>query len=421
MFLHLDLDCFFASAHRIDNTKYDNIPIAVGGRSNLNIFNKIKQKRVMSNIEGAFTSSILTSNENKTFEEYFKDPDGRLRGIITTSSYEARSYGVKTAMSVSEAIRLCPTLTILPPNYPLYHELSYKLKILLEKEIPHVQQGSIDEFYGNVDGWIKEEDILEFCFNLKQKIKDDLGLPISIGIAHTKYIAKLATNHAKPFGIKYVPRQEREEFIKNMPISNFPGIGKNYEQRLFKYGIKKLGDIKNNKELFYSWKKPGIELYNRICGIDNDKIEIIDDKKSIGLGRTFDAFEDRIEIKRRINILCRHLSFIAIKNNYKPLTYSLKIRYEYGKSNKDYVNSHRMFNESVFKQMTIEIFNKIDIHPTHKIVQLNITLSNFSSQKQTTFDMFNLENDLKEENLSKSMHKLRDKFGIDIIKSANEM
>jgi len=420
MFLHLDLDCFFASAHRINTNKYDNIPIAVGGRSNLNIFSKTKQNRVLSHVNGAFTSAILTLN-NSSSKDYFIDENKKIRGIITTSSYEARAFGVKTAMSVSQALQLCPHLKMIAPDFPLYHDLSYKLKILLEKEIPHVQQGSIDEFYGNVDGWIKDDDILNFAIYLKQKIKDDLGLPISIGIAHTKYIAKLATNKAKPFGIKLVTREQRQEFIQNMPISNFPGIGKNYEKRLLKYGIRKLGDVKNHKELFYSWKKPGIELYNRICGLDNDKIDIIEDKKSIGLGRTFDPINNRYEIKRRIVILCRHLSFLAIKGKYKPLTYSLSIRYQYGEKQKEYINSHRMFNESIFKKITLELFDKIDIHKSHALIQINISLSNFSSQKQTTFDMFNLDDDLKQENLGESMQKLRNKFGIDIIKSANEL
>ena len=86
MILHLDLDCFFAAAHRINNPHLDNIPIAVGGRSNLSIFDRKKETRHLNAIEGAFTSSILSSNGDKTFKEYFVDPDGRVRGIITTSS-----------------------------------------------------------------------------------------------------------------------------------------------------------------------------------------------------------------------------------------------------------------------------------------------------------------------------------------------
>jgi len=103
--LHIDIDCFFVSAHRINNPKYQNIPLAVGGRSNLSIFDVEKSKRTMSQVDGAFTSSILSNNDNKTFEDYYVDPDKRVRGIITTSSYEARKFGVKTAMPVAEALR----------------------------------------------------------------------------------------------------------------------------------------------------------------------------------------------------------------------------------------------------------------------------------------------------------------------------
>ena len=148
MIIHLDIDCFFAAAHRINNPQLNNIPIAVGGRSNLSIFSKSPQKRELSKIDGAFTSSILSVSDNsKTFEEYFLDKDKRVRGIITTSSYEARAYGVKTAMSVAEALRWCPNLIVIPPNYSLYHELSHKLKLLLQNTIPTIEQFSIVEFF----------------------------------------------------------------------------------------------------------------------------------------------------------------------------------------------------------------------------------------------------------------------------------
>ncbi len=421
MILHLDLDCFFAAAHRINNPQLDNIPIAVGGRSNLAIFDRKKSSKQLSAIEGAFTSSILSSNGDKSFEEYFVDPDGKVRGIITTSSYEARDFGVKTAMPVAEALRWCPNLTVLPPNYPLYHELSHKLKLLLEQEIPSIEQFSIDEFFGDVTGWIKDEDVVSFANRLKDKIKKDLELPISIGIAKTKWIAKLGTNAAKPFGIKLIKPDEVDEFIKNIPIKAFPGIGKSYQEKLNRYGIHKLGDIKQRKKLFYRWGKMGFQLYNRVCGTDNEKISLAQSKKSIGLGRTFDPILDRVEVKRRITILCRHLSFLALKSKHNPMTYSLNIKYQFGGKAKDYINSNRLFNEQYFKQAIIKLFEKIDNHPSHYIVQVNISLSNFEENKIMTMDLLNYEDDTKQSQLTASMQKLRDKFGIDIIKSGGEL
>ena len=421
MILHIDIDCFFASAHRIDNPKLTNIPIAVGGRSNLNIFDRKNQKRKISCIDGAFTSSILSSNDDKTFEEYFKDKDGRVRGIITTSSYEARAFGVKTAMSVAEALRHCPHLTVIPPNYPLYHELSHKLKLLLEKEVPSIEQFSIDEFFCDVTGWIQDRDIVDFAKKLKQKIIDQIGLPVSIGIANTKWIAKLATNDAKPYGIKLVPKEEVESFIKDIPIEKFPGIGEGYFQKLCGRGIKTLGDVKERKELFYSFGKNGIQLYNRINGIDNEKIQLSNGKKSIGLGRTFDNENDRDEIKRRITILARHITFLAYKGKHSPLTYSLHIRYQYGEKSHDFINTNRLFNEHYFKQELLRLFAKIDTHPSHAIIQINITISNFSENKYTTLDLLSYEEDTKNAKLTDSMQKLRNKFGIDIIKSGGEL
>ncbi|WP_309499848.1 DNA polymerase IV [Sulfurovum sp.] len=421
MILHLDLDCFFAAAHRINNPQLHNIPIAVGGRSNLSIFGREKEIRHLSAIEGAFTSSILSSNGNKTFKEYFVDPDGRIRGIITTSSYEARAFGVKTAMSVAEALRFCPNLIVLPPNYPLYHKLSHKLKILLEKEIPSIEQFSIDEFFGDVTGWIKDEDIVEFASKLKQQILNELGLPISIGIAKTKWIAKLGTNAAKPNGVRLIKPDEVDDFIKDIPINAFPGIGKGYQERLSQRGIKTLGDIKNRKNLFCSWGKPGIQLYHRICGTDNEEISLAQSKKSIGLGRSFDPENNRDEIRRRITILSRHLSFLAHQGKHNPMTFFLKIKYQYGSKAKDSINTNRLFSEQHLKQAMVKMFDAIDIHPTHAVVQVNITLSNFEENKILTMDLLNYEDDIKQSKLTTSMQKLRDKFGIDIIKSAGEL
>lgn len=422
MILHLDLDCFFAAAHRINNPTLHNIPIAVGGRSNLSIFGTKKQKKELSQIEGAFTSAILSTNETLSFKDYFIDKDGRVRGIVTTSSYEARAFGVKTAMPVAEALRWCPHLVVIPPNYPLYHRLSHELKKLLEKNIPSIEQFSIDEFFGDVSGWIADDEVEEFAIDLKEKIAQNLKLPISIGIAKTKWIAKLATNDAKPNGVKLIPAHRVDAYIKNKPIEAFCGIGKKYQEKLLRKGIEKLGEVSQRKELFYSWGKFGVQLYHRITGTDTESISIQKEKhKSIGLGRTFDPEANRDEIKRRITILCRHLSFLAHKANHNPMTFSLKIKYQYGAKSKSFINTNRAFTEQNFKQEMVSLFHKIDIHPSHNIVQLNITLSHFQEDKSVTMDLFTLELDTKQSKLTSSMQKLRDKFGIDIIKSGGEL
>ncbi len=421
MFIHLDLDCFFVSAHRTIDESLLHIPVAVGGRSNLNIFSTKKEIRKISSNQGAFVSSILTNEGQKTFQEYFVDENGKIRGIVTTSSYEARAYGVKTAMSVNEALTLCPNLKMLSPNYPLYHDLSEKLKELLVKEIPLVEQFSIDEFFGDLSGYIEENEVVQFAYRIKDKIQKELGLPISIGIANTKFLSKLITEYAKPDGVKYVSKDNIGNFIRNIPIAEFPGIGKGFQERLKGYGIKTLGDIKSNQKLFYSWKKPGIELYNRVCGIRDNKLTTFREKKSIGIGRTFDRIYDRTELKRRVAILSRYLCFLIKKANKNPLTYAIKIKYESNIKSKDYINVNTVFNELDFKNHMQELFIKNDNHPSHAVVQLNITVSNFAKDNDYTYNLFEYETDAKKSALTNQMQKLRDKYGIDIIKTAFEI
>jgi len=421
MFIHIDIDCFFVSAHRTLDDSLFHIPVAVGGRSNLNIFSSKKEVRQISTNSGAFVSTILTNEGQKTFKEYFVDENGKIRGIITTASYEARAFGVKTAMSVNEALSLCPHLKMLPPNYPLYHDLSSKLKELLVNDIPMVEQFSIDEFFGDVTGYIGENEIVEFAYNLKKKIYKELKLPVSIGVANTKYLSKLITEYAKPDGVKYVSADNIGNFIKDIPIKEFPGIGKGFQERLKGYGIRTLGDIKKNQKLFYSWKKPGIDLYNRVCGIRDNKLTIEREKKSIGIGRTFDAIFDRNELKRRVMILCRYLCFLVKKENVNPLTYAIKIRYEYKIKSKDYINVNRIFNEMDFKNEMVKLFEKTDNHKTHGVIQLNITVLNFAKINEYTYNLFEYENDVKKRALTNQMQKLRVKYGVDIVKSGFEI
>lgn len=425
MILHLDLDCFFVSAERTTNKKLLNIPVAVGGRSNLNIFNTQKANRMTSSNSGAFVSSIISYNEEED-SQYFKDEHGRIRGIITTSSYEARAYGVKTAMSVSEALSICPHLKMVKPNYPLYHELSHQLALLLSNKMPFVEQFSIDEFFGDVTGWVDDEDIEQFAFELKEEIKAKLDLPISIGVANTKYMAKLVTEYAKPNGVKVLFKNEEEVFIHNINIEKFAGIGKQFAQRLHGYGISTLGQVKNKKELFYSWKKPGIQLYNRICGLDKEKVvsfydKKYDSRKSIGIGRTFDAVASRDELKRRVIILCRYISFLVKKQQVNPQTFFIKIKYEYNVKSKNSFNTNRLFSETYFKQTMMQLFIQTDKHPTHKVIQLNIAVSNFNEHNPKSYDIFNYEEDLKRNKLHNTLQQLREKFGVDIIKSGIEL
>ena len=421
MFIHIDLDCYFVSAHRTLDKSLHNIPVAVGGKSNVDIFSHTRVKRTMATNRASFSSKILDSEDENSSNDYFVDENNKIRGIITSASYEARAFGVKTAMSVNEALKLCPNLKMIPPKYSLYDELSSKLKELLELEIPLIEQFSIDEFFGDLTGYIKEDEAEDFARKLKDKILKELNLPCSIGLANTKYLSKLMTNEAKPNNIKLLKKENIEEFTKNILIENFTGIGKSLCEKLSGYNIKTLGDIRKNKNLFYSFGKVGVDTYNRVCGIKDSKLNITKERKSIGIGRSFDVVFSRDELKRRVIILSRYLSFIVKKDGHNPLSFQIQIKYEYNIKTKAQENCNKIFNEFDFKNSMINLFLQADKHRNHGVIQLYITVFNFAKKGEHTYNLFEYEDDLKKDKLSKNIQNLREKFGIDILKSAFEL
>ncbi len=422
MFIHIDIDSFFASAERSVNPSLKGIPMAVGSRSNLEIFNKKRTYiKLMNDNSGAFVTPVFYSDKKKTFESYFVDEiEGRkkIRGIVTTASYEARACGVKTAMPIAQALQLCPKMRVVPSNYPLYHKLSHKIHAFMLAHIPKVEQYSIDEFFGDVSGWIKEEEVYAFAKELQSKILEHFDIPVSIGISKAKWIAKLATESAKPYGVFEV--KDIDAYIEEIPIKDFPGIGKGFQKRLGEHYISTLGDVKRHRSLFESWKKPGTQLYSRITGTDNEGISSRGERKSIGISRTFDAIHDADEIKRRIMIMARHIIYMVMAIEVNPTSYYLKVGYEYGVKAKKTLTVDRVFSETLFKSMLLEMYEEI-VHLNKGAVKLTLNVSNFSSLNLKTLSLIDFHDDSKEKELHKNIHALRSRFGLDIIKTGNEL
>lgn len=422
MFIHIDIDSFFASAERTVNPNLNGIPIAVGGRSNLEIFNKNRTNiKLMNANSGAFVTPVFYSNKKKTFESFFVDTingQQKIRGIITTSSYEARAFGVKTAMPIAQALQLCPHLIVIPSNYKRYHDISKKLNLYMEKKIPKIEQYSIDEFFGYLSGWVNESDCYTFAVALKEDIFKEFGLPVSIGIAKSKWIAKVATEKAKPFGVYQV--RDTALFIENIPIKEFPGIGKVLEQRLLSHGIERLGEIEKYKDLFYSWGKIGVQLYGRVIGIDNEVINERTPRKSIGISRTFDSIRDSGEVRRRVVIMARHIVYMVMDLKVNPTSYFLKINYEYGTKRKMSRTIDRVFSENLFREQLLEMYDEV-AHHSLRAIKLTLNVSNFTNQQHKTLSLLDFKEDMERAKLTKEIQGLRDKFGIDIIKSGVEL
>jgi len=424
MKIHIDLDCFFVSAERILDPSLRNVPVGVGGRSDQHIFSKKSTRQTMSLANnGAFVMSFFQDNPSsgKNDLDSFIDEDGRVRGILTTSSYEARKFGIKTTMSIAEALRRCPNIIIKKPNMKFYQKLSNDLHEFLRLRIPTLEQGSIDEFYGDLSGWIEDENVPKFIEDLKYEVEEKLSLPISIGAADSKYTAKLATTEAKPFGTKTIFKKDVDKFIYNIPIQKFPGIGSKTAKRLNSNGLKTLGDIQNAKEMFLHKTKSTWDLYQRVCGIDNTPIEKEHIRKSIGISRTFDSIRDRNEAIRRLTILSRHLSFAVMRMDVIPTTFHVGISYELGFKGKSNISKNRLFSEQFFKNLCQELFLNADTSPTLKIIRISISCSHFTEHSYRALSLLEYTNDNAQYKLTKQTKKLREKYGLDILRWGNEI
>jgi len=422
VFLHIDIDSFFVSAERSRDASLLGIPVAVGGRSNLEIFERKRTRiRLMDENRGAFVAPVFYSDRKKSFAEHFIDRiDGRekIRGIVTTASYEARDRGVRTGMPLAQALRLVPELVILPNDMLFYHRLSHDLAGFLAREIPRVEQFSIDEFFADLSGWRGEEESEDFARSLQEEIFRRFGLPVSIGIARSKWTAKLATEYAKPYGIYRV--QSVEGFLREIPIAAFPGIGKGYRRRLEARGIRTLGEIPRHRKLLESWGVPGRQLYRRILGIDGEGIAPRPSRQSVGISRTFDPIGEREEIRRRIMVMARHVAYITLRIGANPTRYYLKVNYAGGLRAKEAIRVDRIFSERLFKERLSELFGQIHL-PGASAVKLSLSVSDFTHLHPRTLSLLDLEEDLRDRKISEGMQRIRERFGLDAIRTANEL
>ncbi len=420
--IHIDIDCFFVSAARIKEPSLEHLPVAIGGRSDTKIFDaSAKNQTVNFENSGSFVPTFYKAYEAKDDIDGFKDADGKIRGILTTSSYEARSFGIKTAMTIREALQLCPHLIIKAPNMSLYQELSHQLHEFLCERIPLVEQASIDEFYGDLSGWVSEESLPAFMDTLRHEIKAKLKLPVSIGAAPTRYIAKLATTYAKPFGCKIIDKYNFDAFVDSIKVESFAGIGKSMRTRLHGVQIFTLGDLRKRRGTVESWGPYAKDLYRRVNGESDAPIVTTHRRKSIGISRTFDPLFDRVELKRRVRVLARHLAFAILKLDVIPTLFHLSISYELNQSSHKNISLAEVFTEQKFNALCQELFLAADTQRRLQVIRLSINCSSFTRDSKKELSLIGFAEDQEMRLLTEKTQELREKYGIDAVKWASEM
>ncbi|MCW9733827.1 DNA polymerase IV [Avibacterium sp. 20-15] len=244
--IHIDMDCFYASIELRDKPHLKNLPVAVGGSA-------------------------------------------EQRGVLSTCNYEARKFGLHSAMPTAQALKRCPNLILLPVNMPLYKQVSQQIQQIFHRYTHLVEPLSLDEAYLDVTGceqcsgsatWIAQE--------IRQAIFAETGLTASAGIAPLKFLAKIASDKNKPNGQFVIEPNDVEEFVRNLPLSAIPGVGKVTTQRLLEMGLKTCADVQQFEPhlLLNQLGKSGQRIWHFSHAIDEREVQPERLRKSVGVETT---------------------------------------------------------------------------------------------------------------------------------------
>ena len=341
LILHCDLDCFFAAVEERDNPEYVGKPIIIGA-----------------------------------------DPkDGKGRGVVSTCNYEARKFGLHSAMPISQAYRKCPHGIYLHPNFEKYQKASKEVMEIVNSYSDKFQQVSIDEAYLDVSDICEDfKEVKELAETLKNEIQYKIGITISIGCAPTKSIAKIASDYNKPNGLTIVEPNQINNFLSNLDITRIPGIGKKSKHYYNNKGIKTIGDITNLtcSQMVQLFGKNGEWVWNVAHGFDNREVkEFSGDRKSISKERTFyeDTDDFNVIVSKLEEINNRlHDNIVKSKIYYKTVT--LKIRF---KGFLTYTRSksfpHHVQDKNQVLKVIIDLLNQFS-DENKKVRLIGIKLSN---------------------------------------------
>ena len=252
------------------------------------------------------------------------------RGVVTTCSYEARKFGVHSAMPMKTAVRLCPHAIIVQGTFSEYSRYSKIVTEIIASKAPLFEKASIDEFYVDLDGMNTFFDPLKWTIELRDLITKETGLPISFGIAKNKLVAKMATNEAKPNGFLQVSLGKEKEFLAPLEVEKIPGVGEQTTRILHYHGFKLIGDIHNttaeNFEKFLG--KSGFELWNRAQGVHTSVIKPYHESKSISKENTFhENISDINILLAEIVSMTEKVCFQLRKEEKVAACVAIKLRY----------------------------------------------------------------------------------------------
>lgn len=373
---HLDLDSFFVSVERLANSSLVGKPVLVGGVDS--------------------------------------------RGVVASCSYEARRFGIHSAMPMRTALQLCPEAVVIKGDSGRYSKYSDMITEIIKEEVPVFEKTSIDEFYADLTGMDKFFGCFKLTSEIRDKIIKETGLPISFGLSTNKTVAKVATGEAKPNNKKEVERGQEKPFLAPLSVKKIPMVGDKTTLLLSQMGVKRIHTLQQMpiEMLDRAMGKTGVMIWKKANGIDNTPVIAYHEKKSISLERTFQKDTIDIEKLRTLIIaMAENLAFqlrqgdkltacVTVKIRYSDFnTYTLQKRIPYSS------NDHTLI--SIAKELFEKLYNKrllvrlVGVKCSHLVGgghQINL----FDDSEETI-------------RLYQAMDKIRNRFGMNAVKRAKTM
>lgn len=393
--MHVDMDAFFASVEQLDHPEYKGHPVIVGGLSS--------------------------------------------RGVVATASYEARKFGVHSAMPISRAKKLCPQGIFVYPNMARYKEISHVIHKVMEEFTPLIEPLSLDEAFLDVTGIThKFTGPKALGRAIKDRVFAETGLIISAGLAPNKFLAKLASDLDKPDGLVVIPYGKECESLANLPIKRIWGVGPSTERRLKHGGFLLIKDIQallDEKPLVPYVGNQARRIWELARGIDERPVEPDRQIQSVGNEETYESdVEDPTVIDLELHYFANRVAKRLRKYGLMGNTVSIKVRYNDFKT----ISRQKRLDsatdqERIIYDTSVLLWNKlmrertgipfVQAHtsildvPVKPIRLLGVTVSGLSTEGIVQEDLFSIEADEKEEKLSTVLDSLASKFGENAIMS----
>jgi DNA polymerase-4 len=370
---HLDMDAFFVSVERVLDPSLEGKAVIVGG-----------------------------------------DPHGR--GVVTACSYEARRFGLHSAMPIRAAFRLCPNGIYLQGHYKEYVRYSRAVKRILEKYFPVIQQASVDEFYLDFTGCEKIYGRPEeFAKKIQDLIWKKVHLPCSIGIASNKTIAKIASDFRKPHGITYVPQGDEKKFLHPLPIERIPGVGKVTFPILHARGFKTVGDLANTSQDYLSalMGKFGTDLWEKANGQGSDFLYTGIERKSISKETTFDTdVVNSGTIEKVLFDLASRVCQLLRNEEWMTSTVSIKLRYSDFTTITRAKTVNPTDDDKTIYQTAVDLFRKAYTRRVAiRLIGIHLSKLSHFMEQELLFE----DDEAERKKMLRAVMKIRDKFGYESI------